>query len=287
MTSSLFNAPFTLLAGPDVLEGDGSINHTTAQQMREIVQSLNDEFGPQFNNGTAIDYYFKSSYDKANRTSVNAYRGPGLKDGLTMLQRIKDELGLKIITDVHTDEQATEAAKVADMIQIPAFLSRQTDLLLAAGETGAVVNIKKGQFLSPHDVIHAAEKVKSTGNDKIFITERGESFGYNNLVVDMRFFPIIESYGYPTIFDATHSIQLPGGQGTSSGGQREYAINLAKAAVAAGAHGLFFETHPTPETALCDGPNMLPTDWMHDLLRTCLQLHLITKQAPKPELQAV
>lgn len=287
MTSSLFNAPFTVLAGPDVLEGDGSINYQTAEQMRGVIDALNTEFGSQFTNGMAIDYYFKSSYDKANRTSVTAYRGPGLENGLPMLQRIKDELGLKIITDVHTDKQAKAAAKVADMIQVPAFLSRQTDLLLACGETGAVVNLKKGQFLSPHDVINAAEKIKSTGNDKIWITERGESFGYNNLVVDMRFFPIVESYGYPTIFDATHSIQLPGGLGTASGGQREYAINLAKAAVAAGAHGLFFETHPTPDTALCDGPNMLPTDWMHDLLRTCLQIHLIAKKAPKPELQAV
>lgn len=274
MTSSLYNAPFTLLAGPDVLEGDGSINCQTAHQMKAVVDKLNTEFN--------VDYYFKSSYDKANRTSVDAYRGPGIELGLTMLQHIKDETGLKIITDVHTVDEAKQAAKVADMIQIPAFLSRQTDLLLAAGDTGAVINLKKGQFLSPHDVIHAAEKIKSTGNDKIFITERGNSFGYNNLVVDMRFFPIVNEYQYPTIFDATHSIQLPGGQGTSSGGQREYAINLAKAAVAAGAHGLFFETHPTPDTALCDGPNMLPTDWMVDLLHTCLSIHAINQNAVNP-----
>lgn len=257
--------PFVLLAGPDVLEHDGEVNYQAAKALTAMVEELSKIY--------PVNYYFKSSYDKANRTSISAYRGPGVDKGMEMLKRIQGEVGVKIVTDVHTPEEAEKAGQVVDMVQVPAFLSRQTDLLLAAGQTGKTVNIKKGQFLSPHDVVHAAEKVKSTGNSDIFITERGATFGYNNLVVDMRGTPIIQSYGYPIIFDATHSIQLPGGQGSSSGGQREYALTLAKAAVAAGCNGLFFETHPTPETALCDGPNMLPIDWMYPLLETCLTIH--------------
>ncbi len=263
--------PFVLLAGPDVLEHDGAVNMQAAKALNNMVSELSEIY--------PVEYYFKSSYDKANRTSITAYRGPGAKQGLEMLKRIKGDVGVPIVTDVHTPEEAEMAGKVVDMIQVPAFLSRQTDLLLAAGNTGKIINIKKGQFLSPHDVIHAAEKVKSTGNSNIYITERGATFGYNNLVVDMRGTPIVQSYGYPVIFDATHSIQLPGGQGSSSGGQREYALTLAKAAVAAGCNGLFFETHPTPDTALCDGPNMLPIDWMRPLLETCLTIHKAIHQS--------
>ncbi len=257
--------PFVILAGPDVIEGDGSVNLETALTLRDITDRLARKH--------RIRYYFKSSYDKANRTSIDAYRGPGWKQGLEILRHIKETAGVSIVTDVHTVEEIPHAARVADMIQVPAFLSRQTDLLIAAGKSGVPVNIKKGQFLSPHDVIHAANKVKSTGNTEIYITERGTTFGYNNLVVDMRGIPIVQSYGLPMIFDATHSIQLPGGQGTSSGGQREYATTLARAAVAAGCNGLFFETHPRPEEALCDGPNMIPLDWMETLLETCLEIH--------------
>ncbi|MDH4379499.1 MAG: 3-deoxy-8-phosphooctulonate synthase [Vampirovibrionales bacterium] len=270
-SSALAKLPFTLLAGPDVLEGDGSINLQSAHYLKAMVDRLSKTY--------AIEYYFKSSYDKANRTSITAYRGPGAKQGLEMLKRIQGDVGVKLITDVHSVEEATLAGTVVDMIQVPAFLSRQTDLLLAAGDTGKIVNIKKGQFLSPHDTINAVEKVKSTGNTNVFVTERGTTFGYNNLVVDMRGVPIVQGYGVPVIFDATHSIQLPGGQGTSSGGQREYAITLARAAVAAGCNGLFFETHPDPATALCDGPNMLPLTWMEPLLETCLSIRSLLLQS--------
>ncbi len=267
--------PFTILAGPDVLEGDGTINLKTAQYLKE----LTDQLGKKWN----IRYYFKSSYDKANRTSIDAYRGPGVTEGAKMLQHIKETVQVPIVTDVHQVDEVAPIAQVADMLQIPAFLSRQTDLLIAAGKAGKPVNLKKGQFLSPHDISHAAKKIKSTGNEEVYITERGSSFGYNNLVVDMRGIPIVQSYGLPLIFDATHSIQLPGGQGSSSGGQREYALTLARAAVAAGCNGLFFETHPTPDTALCDGPNMIPLDWMKSLLTTCLELHeIVTRQARLP-----
>jgi len=266
---SIANQPFTILAGPDVLEGNGDINLESAYQLKEITDRLSKRFN--------INYFFKSSYDKANRTSINAYRGPGVHQGSAILQNIKEKAGVQIITDVHSVEELPVMSAVADMIQIPAFLSRQTDLLLAAGHTGKAINIKKGQFLSPHDVINAAQKVESTGNNTVFITERGTTFGYNNLVVDMRGVPIIQSYGYPIIFDATHSIQLPGGQGSCSGGEREYAITLAKAAVAAGCNGLFFETHPNPDTALCDGPNMIPLAWMEELLSLCLEIHELVR----------
>lgn len=271
------DTPLVLLAGPDVIEHDGEVNLTAAKTLSAMVEKLN----AQNHAGGPIEYYFKSSYDKANRTSISAYRGPGVKTGLEILKKIQGETGVKLITDVHSAEEAELAGQVVDMIQVPAFLSRQTDLLLAAGNTGKAVNIKKGQFLSPHDVIHAAEKVKSTGNTNIYITERGSTFGYNNLVVDMRGVAIIQSYGFPMIFDATHSIQLPGGQGTSSGGQREYALTLARAAVAAGCNGLFFETHPNPDTALCDGPNMLPLHWMEPLLETLLDLRAATQVVRK------
>lgn len=250
-----------IIAGPCVLEHDrGAVNVETAERLKDIMANF------------PVDFYFKSSFDKANRTSVDGYRGPGLTEGLQILKEIKQNLGLKILTDIHEIHQIGPAAEVIDMIQIPAFLCRQTDLLVEAGRSGLPVNIKKGQFMSPNDMIHAANKVKNTGNDKIMITERGSSFGYNNLVVDMRSIPITHSLGLPLIFDVTHSVQIPGGQGTSSGGKREFAPTLLRAAVAAGCDGLFFETHPNPDKALSDGPNMLPIEWVEELLTTTFKI---------------
>lgn len=262
---------FVVITGPCVLEGDGTLNMETAHALHRITQTM------------GVQFYFKSSYDKANRTSVTAYRGPGLTQGLRMLAKIKETVGVPLLTDVHTVEEAREAARVVDMIQIPAFLCRQTDLLMAAGETGIPVNIKKGQFLSPHDIRHAADKVKSTGNPNVWITERGNSFGYNTLVVDMRSIPIVQSYGLPIIFDATHSVQQPGGLGTASGGDRQYAPTLARAAVAAGCNGLFLETHPNPDQGLSDGPNMIPLAEVEDLLKTCLRIRAAIVGNAQPE----
>ncbi len=225
-----------------------------------------------------LPFIFKASFDKANRTSINSYRGPGLEQGLEMLSEIKAEMGVRIISDVHEAHQVDAAAKVLDVIQIPAFLCRQTDFLLAAAKTGKPLNIKKGQFLAPWDVVNIVEKVKSTGNNDVVLTERGTMFGYNNLVVDFRGIPIMQSYGCPVIFDATHSVQLPGGAGGSSGGQREHAPTLAKAAVAAGVDGVFLEVHPDPDNALCDGPNSLPLDTLKPLFQ---QLKTIS-QAIRP-----
>ena len=215
---------------------------------------------------------FKSSFDKANRSSLESFRGPGLERGLEWLARVKEETGLPVITDIHEPRQATIAGKVADVLQIPAFLCRQTDLLLAAGETGRVVNIKKGQFVAPWDLRPAVAKVRSTGNSMIWLTERGASFGYNNLVVDYRCFPLLAQYGHPVIFDATHSVQLPGGKGHASDGQREFVPVLARAAVAAGCAGIFLEVHPRPERALCDGPNSWPLDKLPALLTDLLRI---------------
>lgn len=265
--SSLDNR-FVVIAGPCVLEENGgAINLEVAKALKEITRGLD------------IDFYFKSSYDKANRSSIDSYRGPGLGEGLEILQEIKTSAGVKILTDVHNLHEIEPAGAVVDMMQIPAFLCRQTDLLLAAGRTGVPVNIKKGQFLSPHDVIHGAQKVKSTGNNHVYITERGSTFGYNNLVVDMRSIPIVQSYGLPLIFDATHSVQLPGGQGKTSGGQRQFVKTLAHSAVAAGCSGLFFETHPNPDAAPCDGPNMIPLEWVEGLLKTCLKLRDVIRES--------
>jgi 2-dehydro-3-deoxyphosphooctonate aldolase (KDO 8-P synthase) len=204
-------------------------------------------------------WVFKASFDKANRSSVNSYRGPGLKEGVRILKTVRDR-GIPVLTDIHEPSQAELVAEAADILQIPAFLCRQTDLLVAAGSTGRVVNIKKGQFVSPHDIRLAAEKVASTGNDRILLTERGSSFGYNNLVVDMRGIPIMRSFGWPVVFDATHSVQLPGAAGTASGGQPEFIEPLASAAVAAGADAVFVEVHEAPERALSDGANALRLD---------------------------
>ena len=212
-------------------------------------------------------FVFKASFDKANRTSLAGFRGPGLKEGLRILAGVKAD-GHAILTDIHEPAQAAPAAEVADILQIPAFLCRQTDLLIEAGRTGRIVNIKKGQFVAPHDILHAAEKVASTGNDRILLTERGSSFGYNNLVVDMRGLKIMRDSGWPVVFDATHSVQLPGGAGAASSGQPEFIETLARAAVAAGVDGVFVETHDHPEKALSDGPNalrlsLLPAFWRH------------------------
>ncbi|SKA71902.1 3-deoxy-8-phosphooctulonate synthase [Desulfobaculum bizertense] len=245
--------PF-VLAGPCALESF-DIALEAGKKVAEVTREL------------GLPAVFKSSFDKANRTSVTSFRGPGMTQGLEMLQRIKDETGLPVVTDIHSPEQAGPVAEVADVLQIPAFLCRQTDLLVAAGETGKIVNVKKGQFLAPWDMQHVVSKLRSTGNEKIWLTERGASFGYNNLVVDFRSLSIMSSFGCPVIFDATHSVQLPGGQGGCSGGQREFVPTLARAAVAAGANGVFVETHPNPDTALCDGPNSWPLEKLGALLR--------------------
>ena len=237
-------APLFLIAGPCVIESEGH-----ALMMAEKLGAVAGELG--------VPYIFKASYDKANRTSVASYRGPGLKNGLKILAKIKKKTGLPVLTDVHQASEVEAAAEVCDILQIPAFLSRQTDLLVAAGKSGRVVNIKKGQFLSPAEMGNAAEKVASTGNEKIILTERGNSFGYQNLVVDMRSFPIMRKFGYPVVFDVTHSVQLPGGEGKSSGGQPEFIEPLARAGVAAGVDGIFLEVHDNPAKALSDGSNAL------------------------------
>ena len=225
-------------------------------------------------------FVFKASYDKANRTSLSGRRGVGIDEGLEMLAGVRDRLGCPVLTDVHDEAQAVRTAEVADIIQIPAFLSRQTDLLLAAGRTGAVVNIKKGQFLAPWDMPNVADKVASTGNDRILLTERGASFGYNTLVADMRSLPIMARTGYPVVMDATHSVQQPGGQGGSSGGQREFAPVMARAAVAIGVAGVFIETHEAPDTAPSDGPNMIPLDQMDALVASLMRFDQLAKAEP-------
>jgi 2-dehydro-3-deoxyphosphooctonate aldolase (KDO 8-P synthase) len=231
-----------------------------------------------------IPYIFKSSFDKANRTSLSAFRGPGLEKGLRMLSDIRSRLQVPVISDIHAVEEIATAAEVLDALQIPAFLCRQTDIILAAAKTGKPVNIKKGQFLAPWDAKNIIDKFTSTGNHRLFITERGVSFGYNNLVVDFRAFPVLQAFGYPVIFDVTHSLQLPGGQGTSSGGQREFAEPLAKAAAAAGVSGFFMEVHPAPEKALCDGPNMIRLDKMRGFLKRVKAVHdLASAQSLLPE----
>jgi 2-dehydro-3-deoxyphosphooctonate aldolase (KDO 8-P synthase) len=241
-----------LIAGPCVIESY-DLCMEVGEQMKKICEKLN------------INYVFKASYDKANRTSAGSFRGEGMDEGLKVLERIKDELAVPVITDIHESYQAAPAAEVADILQIPAFLCRQTDLLIAAGKTGKAINIKKGQFMAPEDMKYAANKVRQAGDENVFLTERGTTFGYNNLVVDMRSLPVMRQYA-PVIFDVTHSVQRPGGEGGSSGGNREYAPYLAKAAAAAGVDGFFIETHPEPEKALSDGPNMIPLGEMEVFL---------------------
>ncbi|HAS89657.1 MAG TPA: 3-deoxy-8-phosphooctulonate synthase, partial [Desulfovibrio sp.] len=217
-----------------------------------------------------VTVIFKSSFDKANRTSITSFRGPGLEEGLKWLQRVKDETGLPVVTDIHTPDQAAPVGEVADVVQIPAFLCRQTDLLVAAASTGRVINVKKGQFLAPYEMRHVVGKLREAGNERIWLTERGSSFGYNNLVVDMRSMAIMKELGCPVVFDATHSVQLPGGLDGKSGGQREFVPVLSRAAVAAGASGVFMEIHPDPDCALCDGPNSWPLDRAEDLIKDLL-----------------
>lgn len=268
--STTENSPFIIIAGPCILENNrGELNFEVARQLKTIMSQFPE-----------VKFYFKSSYDKANRSSINSYRGPGLEEGLEILKEIKESVGVPILTDVHAVQEVLPVADVVDMIQIPAFLCRQTDLLLEAGRTRIPVNIKKGQFLAPLDIRHAANKVKSMGNEQVYITERGTTFGYNNLVVDMRSIPMVQSLGLPLILDATHSVQLPGGAGETTGGNREYAPLLAKAAVAVGCNGLFFETHPEPEKGLSDASNMLPLAWVEPMLKTCLQLRKIIQNEP-------
>ena len=219
-----------------------------------------------------ITYVFKASFDKANRTSAKSKRGPGLDAGLRILESVRSKAGVSVLTDVHNSQQAEQAASVVDVLQIPAFLCRQTDLVMAAANTGKIVNIKKGQFLSPKEMEQVAAKAAGCGNEKIILTERGSSFGYNNLVADMRSIPIMQSFGYPVVFDATHSVQLPGGGGDRSSGNSEFAPVLAKAALAAGANGLFIETHPEPTKSPSDGPNMVPLAQMSGLLKRLLRV---------------
>lgn len=257
--------PLVLIAGPCVIEDE---EH--ALRMAADLAELAGKVG-----GSLI---FKASYDKANRTSVLSYRGPGMEEGLRILEKVKQETGLPVLSDVHDAFQVVAAAEVLDVLQIPAFLSRQTDLLVAAGMSGKVVNIKKGQFQAPWDVENAVGKVRSTGNEQIILTERGACFGYNNLVNDMRSLVIMRRTGCPVIFDATHSVQLPGGQGTSSGGQREFVAPLSRAAVATGIDALFWEVHDAPDRALCDGPNSLPLNGLERLWRQMLELDALVKK---------
>ncbi len=250
---------FELLAGPCVIEDEGIV-----MEIAEKVKAITDELG--------IDYYFKASFDKANRTSIHSYRGPGLEEGLKILQKVKDKYGLKVVTDIHEPYQAEPVSKVVDMIQIPAFLCRQTDLLVAAAKTGKLINVKKAQFLAPWDMKNVINKLVESGNNNILICERGTSFGYNNLVVDMTGLIEMKKFGYPIIFDATHSVQKPGGKGNTSGGNREFVEYIAKAAVAIGVDGLFMEVHPDPDKALSDGPNMVKLSELKQILRKIIAI---------------
>jgi len=257
--------PIALIAGPCVLE-----NADRALMIGREVKAIADRLG--------IPYIFKASYDKANRSAFNSFRGPGLTEGLAVLAAIKADLKVPVLSDIHCVTQVEPAAAVLDVLQIPAFLCRQTDLVYAAAATGKVVNVKKGQFLAPHDMQNVVRKILEAGNDNILLTERGATFGYNNLVVDMRALPIMRSLGYPVVFDATHSVQLPGGAGTSSSGQREYVACLARAAVAAGVDALFMEVHDNPAEALSDGPNMLYLEQIAPLLEDLMAIDALVRK---------
>jgi 2-dehydro-3-deoxyphosphooctonate aldolase (KDO 8-P synthase) len=248
-----------VIAGPCVIESEKLCLKVAAALKRTCAQ-------------LGAVYVFKASYDKANRTSAKSFRGPGLEAGLTILSRVRETVGVPVLTDVHTEAQVTAAAQVADILQIPAFLCRQTDLITAAVQTGKIVNLKKGQFLSPQEMGQVVEKARSAGACRLMVTERGTTFGYNNLVADMRSIPILRRCGFPVIFDATHSVQLPGGGGDKSSGQREFAPVLARSALAAGANGIFVETHPRPAEALSDGPNMIPLGEMPDAIREWIKV---------------
>ena len=251
--------PLTLIAGPCVIE-----HRDLVFEVAEAVNAVCKKLG--------VQYIFKASFDKANRTSASSFRGPGVTAGLAVLQEVKDKLGLPVLTDIHESSHVAEVAEVVDVLQIPAFLCRQTDLLMAAAATGKAINVKKGQFLSPQEMSQVAQKLRTAGVENLMLTERGNSFGYNTLVVDFRSLPQLQSFGCPVIFDATHSVQQPGGQGGTSGGQREYVAPLARAAVAVGVDGLFMEIHPNPDKALSDGPNMLPLHRLEPLLKQLLAI---------------
>lgn len=255
--------PFLFIAGPCVLESEAM-----ALEVAKTLATVTSRLG--------INYLFKASFDKANRTSLSSFRGPGLQEGLRILAKVKS-LGIPVVSDVHDVSQVAAAAPTLDLIQIPAFLCRQTDLLVAAARTGKPIALKKGQFLSPWEMEYAVKKIKDSGNENLLLLERGTSFGYNNLVVDMRSFPVLRGLGCPVIYDATHSVQLPGGAGGSSGGQRHFIPPLARAAVAAGIDGLFMEVHPDPDRALCDGPNSLPLDQVEPLLTKLLAIHQLVQ----------
>ncbi len=258
-------APLALIAGPCVIESE--------EKTMEIARYLRDLTGK-----LGIPFIFKASYDKANRTSRDAYRGPGLTRGLAILKKVREELDIPVLSDVHRFEEIDPAARDLDVLQIPAFLCRQTDFVVEVARKARAVNIKKGQFLAPWDAAHILEKSAAAGNTNLLLTERGVSFGYNNLVVDFRAFPILRKIGYPVIFDATHSVQLPGGAGRASGGDRQMVPGLARAAVAAGVDGLFFEVHPEPENALCDGPNSLKLDSLPALLSSLKRIDVVVRE---------
>ncbi len=258
------NRPLVLIAGPCAIENEAA-TFRCAERLMTIC------------NGISVPLIFKASYDKANRTSVSSFRGPGLKEGLRILAKVSGSLGLPVLTDVHSVEEIQPVSAVVDVLQIPAFLCRQTDLVVEAARTGRVVNVKKGQFMAPWDMGNVVDKVLSAGNHRVILTERGASFGYNNLISDMRSFPIMRGFGYPVVFDATHSVQVPGGQGTSSGGQREFVECLARAAVATGIDGIFLEVHEDPEKALCDGPNSIKLDDLPAILKKLKAIDAIVK----------
>ncbi len=251
---------FLLVAGPCVIESEAH-----AMRMAEALKRVAER--------TGVPFVFKASYDKANRTSITSYRGPGLQEGLRLLEKIKKDVGVKVLSDVHGEGEVRAAAEVLDVLQTPAFLCRQTDFLVAVAETGKPVNVKKGQFLAPWDMKHAVDKIRSTGNENILLTERGVCFGYNQLVSDMRSLRILHELGFPVLFDATHSVQLPGGKGSASGGQREFILPLARAAVATGVDGVFIEVHDEPDKALSDGPNSLPLQQVPVFLEQVLTIH--------------
>ena len=256
--------PLALIGGPCVIESEQN-----AMSIAEKIKRITEDLG--------VPFIFKASYDKANRTSIKSYRGPGLEDGLKILQKIKTQLDLPILSDVHKEEEIKPAAEVLDILQIPAFLCRQTDLLVKAAQTGKTINVKKGQFLAPWDMKNVVVKLEESGNNNILLTERGATFGYNNLVTDMRSLVLMREYGYPVIFDATHSLQQPGGQGTQSGGQSEMIADLARGAIAVGCDALFMEIHPDPSKALSDGPNMLQIDLLPNLLEQLITLDQLVK----------
>lgn len=258
------NRPFLLIAGPCVIEDE-----ETTMQIAHFLKDTGKEL--------EIPVVFKASYDKANRTSLDSFRGPGIDKGLDIIRKVKEATGLPALSDVHSIEEIKKAKEILDVIQIPAFLCRQTDLIIAAAHTGLPVNIKKGQFLSPWEMGHVVRKFISTGNHNVIVTERGTSFGYNNLVVDIRSIAIMKNLGFPVVFDATHSVQLPGGEGACSGGQKEFIGHLARAAVAAGADGVFMEVHPDPDRALCDGPNALPLHEVRELLIMLKKIFFLIK----------